>query len=135
MAQANGVNVALTVGTTLIFGETTSEIQLSTDVFEITTKGSAERKKEFEAGEHAFTLSADMIVKANDGTKVKAIIDAKDAGIPLAFVYGSGIVGDFSITGNVIITAVNLPAPKNEARTLSLELQGTGVYTVAVITA
>jgi predicted secreted protein len=135
MAQANGTNVVLNVGAGILFGETSSEMQFSTDVFEITTKESEDRFKEFESGEHGFTGSAEMIITAADGAKVKAIIDAKDAGTPLSFVYGTSIVGDFKVEGNVIVTAVNAPAPKNEARTLSVEFQGTGKYTVAVVTA
>lgn len=134
MAQSNGTNFTLQVGTDLLFGEVTSEMQFSTDVFETTVKSSTGRKKTFESGEHGFTGSASLIISAADGAKVKAILDAKDAGDALAFVYGSTIVDDFKVEGNVILTSVNLPAPKNDARTLDIEFQGTGTYTVSVIT-
>jgi hypothetical protein len=134
MAQTNGTNFTIQIGTELIFGETTSEMQFSTDVFETTVKANAGRKKTFESGEHGFTGSASLIISAADGIKVKAIIDAKDAGEELAFVYGGTAVGDFKIEGFVILSSTNVPAPKNEARTIDVEFQGTGVYTVSVIT-
>jgi hypothetical protein len=135
MAQTNGTNFTLQIDTDLIFGETTSEMQFSTDVFETTVKSSTGRKKTFESGEHGFTGSASMIVSAADGAKIKAIIDHKDAGVALPFVFGGTAIGDFKIEGNVILTSANVPAPKNEARTIDIEFQGTGNYTVTVITA
>lgn len=134
MAQTNGTNFTLQIDTDLLFGEVSSEMQFTTDTFETTVKASPGRKKTFESGEHGATGSASLIVSAADGAKIVALIAAKDAGLALPFVYGSGIIGDVKVEGNVILTNINLPAPKNEARTIDIEFQVTGVYTASVIT-
>jgi hypothetical protein len=133
----NGTKVVTELGTsgseTAIVGEVTNSQDFAFDMIETTTKSSSAGAKTYETGEYGGTLAVEAKVKLSDGATIKALFDAAKAGTAQSSIVSSSIVGDIQIAGNALISGISLGNPQNDVRTVSYNLQYTGVITATVI--
>lgn len=128
----DGALVVVKLGGVQVSGLTDNSFSYAVDTFETTTKDS-NGHKEYKAGEDGATISFSGL---NDptgtlsGHDLIALAAAKNA---VAFVYGATANGSKILTGNAIITKVELTDPKNDAAGVSGELQVTGLITSATL--
>jgi len=133
----NGTTVLLKLGVAAseaaLVGETSHSLDMAIDMIETTVKASSERSKTFEAGENGLTGSVEAKVAQADGATLVALAAAAKAGTPQSCIISSDVVGDFEITGNVLISGVSFGNPQNDVRTVTFNIQFTGTYDFTVI--
>lgn len=135
----NGTNVLLKLGTSgseaALAGETSHSLDLAIDMIETTVKASSERSKTYEAGENGLTGSVEAKLATTEGATLVALQAAAKAGTAQSCIITSDVIGDFEVTGNVLISGISIGSPQNDVRTVSFNIQFTGTYTFTVIAA
>ena len=134
----NGTLVLLKIANTgetpvSVPGQVNSSGDFSFDMIETTVKESPARAKTFEKGEHGFTFSCEAQIKMDEGAILVAFHTAAKAGTSQDFVTTSGVIGDIQISGVGLISGISVSDPKNDVRTISYSIQGSGDYTAEVI--
>lgn len=124
----DGSLVAILIGAKLITGETSTSLNLITDMIETTHKHSPSKAKTYIAGEHGGTIS---VTGSHDPTNstdygYSDAYAAKQAGTSVTFKAGSITVGESHITGSALISSLTLEGPQNSRSTFTIELQITG---------
>ena len=138
VANGSKILIKLTMGGTekLLAGQISGSHDLKVDVFETTSKSSANGAKTYEAGEHTITYKVDCVVDPADSTNAQytdvfATVKAKTA---VAYKWGGIVSGDKIYTGNAIITGLSQSAPKGDKISFSIDLQVTGDETEGTVT-
>jgi TP901-1 family phage major tail protein len=135
MAVQNGTNLVLKLATKLFVGETSSSLNLTSDMIETTTKSSTGGAKTYIPGEIGATISASgMYDPASSNWGWTEAVAAWKAGTSLAFIVGGTDAGDKTYTGSCYITSASIDQPQNDKSTWSAELQVTGEITETTLT-
>ena len=131
MAVNSGTDVLISVGGTTVNGMVSSSSNETVDTIDITTNDSSGGAKEFLAGEDTWTLTAEGKLNPSVTYGITELRTAKDAKAAVAVIFGKGVStsGEWTLSGNAIITSLDVSAPKNDAVTWTCNLQGTGGLT------
>lgn len=134
MAIKNGSTVLVKIGNKVISGITTNAFTSAADMIEVTTKQSVNGAKEFIVGELNRTFNASgCFDPASSDYGFFDAIEAQEARVPLAFVYGGTSNGDDIISGTCHISNVSKDDPENDRSTFSIDFQVTGNITRGVV--
>ena len=132
MAVRNGTDILIKLATSLVDGTVSQTIDLPIDMIDVTTKDSANKDKEYLAGEGGGTISVEgKWAESTSNYSVQDIVTARAARAAVAFIYGGTTTGDFVLTGSAIISGFTWAAPKNGESTWSMTLQVTGTPTAS----
>lgn len=83
------------------------------------------------AGTRSADFSADFHLEA-DGSNLTTLMADQKSGTILDFVYGGTTTGDFQISGQCYITAMNITASIDSAVNVSMSFRVTGALTLGV---
>lgn len=135
MAVQNGTNIVLKLATKLFVGESSSNLNLASDMIETTSKSSTGSAKTYIPGEYGGTISASGLYDpASTDWGFTEAVAALKAGTSLTFLLGGVDSTDKYYTGSCYLTSVTLDNPQNDNSTWSAELQITGVVSEATHT-
>lgn len=113
-----------------LVGEISSELSLTADMIETTTKDSVDASgnpvKTYIAGESGFTFSVEGLHDPSGDWSVSQIVTALKAGTSHTFQFGGTELGDKYFSGTGLFSGVTFSPSKNEAPSVSSEIQGTG---------
>ena len=130
MAVRNGTDILIKLATSVVDGTVSQTIDLPIDMIDVTTKDSANKDKEYLAGEGGGSISVEgKWAESTSNYSTADIIDARNARAAVAFVFGGTTTGDLVLTGSAIISNFTWAAPKNGESTWSMTLQITGTIT------
>lgn len=121
----DGYSVVLRLAGTAITGRTSSNLDMSWDIFDETTADSAQNKEKG-AGEFDWKLGVEGKLKATDTNSVTQLKTAGDARTPVAALFGRLSDDARRYSGNVLVANLSISAPINEAVTWTATLEGTG---------
>lgn len=132
MARIDGRVIRLEIGGNFLLGVTTSNIDLSTDMIDITNYES-NRNKEYLSGEKGATISASFTFdSAVSSVGFSDLVNTWNAGTSVAFVYGDSTAGGDVLTGNAFISSLSLTGDKNSVSTADVTLTTTGAITLDI---
>ena len=119
--------------------EISSELNLTADMIETTNKDTVDASgnpvKTYIAGESGFTFSVEGLYDPAGDWGAGQIIAAVKAGTVHTFQFGGTDVGDTYFSGSGLFSSVTVSPTKNEAPSVSAEVQGTGALLEAVVAA
>lgn len=132
MARLDGRFIRLEIGGNFLKGVVSSNMDLTTDMIDITNYES-NRNKEFLSGEKSATISASFTFDSAVSTVgFSDLVNTWNAGTSVAFVYGDGNAGGNVLTGNAFISSLSLAGDKNSVSTADVTLTTTGAITLDV---
>ena len=126
MARLDGRAIRLEIGGNFLLGVTSSNMDLSADMIDITNYES-DRNKEYLSGEKGATISATFTFdSAVSNVGFADLFGTYDGGTSVAFVYGDSTAGGDVLTGNAFISSLSLAGDKNSVSTCDVTLTTTG---------
>jgi len=129
----DGYAFALRLGGTVVTGRTSASMDLTWDMIDATTDDSSQNK-EYEAGEGDGTISVEGKLGASDTYSFSELKTAGDARTPVAALFGKLSDGSRRFSCNVLVSNLNLSAPKNDSVVWTATLQKTGALTEGTYT-
>jgi predicted secreted protein len=136
MAKNLGYDILVKLATSVVDGTVTKEINMDTDMIDVTTDQSNGHAKEYLPGEDGATITMDG--KVEEGTSnysIEDLYDAKSNRTLVAWIYGKTSAGAMTISGNGYIQNLKLGASKGEAQTWSATIQVTGAHARGTVSA
>lgn len=130
MAVNDGTDVYITLATILVNGTTSHDFSEGWDEIDLTTKDSS-KAKEFTTGEYSATIDVSGKLDETDTYTYSELRTAANLRTAVAFVLGRFVKGSVQYSGNALITALKISAPKNGEVTWSCSLRVTGYPTEA----
>ena len=135
-----GTLVMIKLGTTLLVGESSTSFKSAQTMIEKSNKTSG-NKASFAAGRITQTISVSSLAGTDPSATnygVKQALDAQDSQAEVAFIIteyttATGTTpasGALKLTGNCLLSNVNVEYPDNDKITMSLDLQVTDGATV-----
>lgn len=147
-----GKDLMLSIGDKIYGMATDCSVDITTDTTEVTTtkykhKNSAGKFKEFESDINSVSLSSGYVLADSEEDYIE-LVNKQLAGEPIDVSYidviektatgDKGTTGSLEaatngmkVSGKALITSISLNAPTDGEATFQVQLQGTGVWTVA----
>ena len=133
MATYNGTLQVIQIDGTVLAKLTNVEVNLDTNLFEVTSKESG-GYAEFLAGLRNITYLAEGVADFQSANKDLAdIFTLFTSRATCSLVWTNAVTGDKKITQTAYVTSCNISAPMEDTVTYSIEFQGTGTPTIATI--
>lgn len=141
MAIESGSTMLLRVDDTgtlkTLAAEISSEMNITADMIETTNKDTVDSNgnpvKTYIGGESGYTFSVEGLHDPSGDWNAYTIVERLQSGTVLTFQHGGVDTGDDYLSGSGLFNSLTLSTPKNEAPTVSAEIQGTGELVKATV--
>lgn len=133
MAVKNGTDVLLQVGGTVVNATTTSSLDLSVDMIDVTTKDSS-GSKEYIAGEDDATIQLEGFYDPAATYNFSQLFTAITGKASATLTFGLQESGDKAYRLSGFVSNLTLGGPKNEASTFTATFQKTGGISEVTLT-
>lgn len=128
MAKLDGVEIFLKIGTEILVGQTTGDMNLTADMIDCTSKDSG-GDKEYLAGERDATINVDALYDPAAAQGFSDAFTVLKTGTAITWSWGQTGSSETFWTGSGYISSVTINGPKNEASSYSLTIQNSGPVT------
>lgn len=127
-----GKDLMFYVGTTAVGHSTSCDLNISTNMIDITSKDS-NGWKEILPDIKEWGISCDALTAWDAAYGINDILEAQLAGTKLIVKFTTDIAGDIVLSGDIYIDANNIQAPNGDKSSFSFSGQGTGQLAKAVV--
>jgi len=132
MAILNGTLIKLYDGSTPIAKLTSSDMNLESEMLDVTNKDSG-GDKEVMPGNRSYSFSAELFNDPAETYNLEDLVTKYQAGTAITMKLSSEVTGQKKFTGTVYINNISLSTPQGQASTVTVEFTGSGALVMATI--
>ncbi len=127
-----GTDVLLYVDDVAIAHSTSCDLNITTNMIDITSKDSA-GWEEILADVKAWSISSSALVDYSAAAGIDDILDAQLAGSTIAMKMSTEVVGHIVLTGNVLVDNNSITNPNQDKSTFDFSARGNGALAKALV--